>query len=160
MALMEILVAGAPLLRQQAKKVTRFDKKLGKLLTNMAETMYKAEGCGLAAPQVGIPKRCMVIDAFDDQGIREFVNPEIISKEVKCVNAEGCLSVPEYEGEVERATKVMVKYQDRKGEEHLLEAEGLLAMAIQHEYDHLEGILFIDKALTLVPKPKDEEGKA
>lgn len=157
MTLMEIVKAGSPILKQRAEKVTRFDKKLAKLLTNMKETMYAADGCGLAAPQVGISKRLMVIDAFDDFGIREFINPEFISKEGKCVNAEGCLSVPDYEGEVERATNVTVKYQDRKGQWQMLEAEGLLAMALQHETDHLDGILFIDKALSLVPKVKEEK---
>lgn len=157
MTLMEIMKAGSPILKQRAEKVTRFDKKLAKLLTNMKETMYAADGCGLAAPQVGISKRLMVIDAFDDFGIREFINPEFISKEGKCVNAEGCLSVPDYEGEVERATNVTVKYQDRKGQWQMLEAEGLLAMALQHETDHLDGILFIDKALSLVPKVKEEK---
>lgn len=157
MTLMEIMKAGSPILKQRAEKVTRFDKKLAKLLTNMKETMYEAEGCGLAAPQVGISKRLMVIDAFDDFGLREFINPEFISKEGKCVNAEGCLSVPDYEGEVERATNVTVKYQDRKGQWHMLEAEGLLAMALQHETDHLDGVLFIDKALSLVPKVKEEK---
>jgi len=156
MTLLNIEKAGAPVLRKTAEKVTRFDKKLGKLLGNMAETMYKAEGCGLAAPQVGLLKRAVVIDAGDEQGIREFINPEFIAKEGKCVNVEGCLSVPDYEGEVERAEKVTVVYQDRKGEKQILTAEGLLAIALQHECDHLDGVLFIDKALTLQAKEKEE----
>lgn len=157
MTLMEIFKAGSPVLKQRAQKVTRFDKKLAKLLNNMKETMYAADGVGLAAPQVGVSKRLMVIDAYDDFGIREFINPEFISKEGSCVNAEGCLSVPDYEGEVERATHVVVKYQDRKGETQILDADGLLAIALQHECDHLDGILFIDKAISLMPKPKNEE---
>ncbi len=156
MAQMEIYKAGSPVLKEKAVRVTRFDKKLAKLLNNMKDTMYAADGVGLAAPQVGISKRIFVIDVYDDKGIREFINPEFVGKEGSAIAPEGCLSVPDYEGEVERATHVLLKYQDRKGEPQLLEADGLLAIALQHEYDHLEGVLFIDKALSLVPKVKEE----
>ncbi len=156
MALMEIYVAGNPILRKPTEKVKIFDKKLGKLLDNMASTMYHAEGCGLAGPQVGIAKRLLVIDAFDDQGIREFINPEIIEHSGEIISTEGCLSVPDYEGEVRRAGEVVVAFQDRKGAEKKLKADGLLAIALQHEIDHLNGVLFIDKAISLQPKAKDE----
>ena len=156
MALMEIYVAGNPVLRETTKKVTVFDKKLGKLLDNMAATMYHAEGCGLAGPQVGVAKKLLVIDAFDDQGIREFINPEIVDQSGAIVTTEGCLSVPNYEGEVNRASQVVVAFQDRKGVPKELKAEGLLAIALQHEIDHLNGVLFIDKAISLQPKVKDE----
>jgi peptide deformylase len=155
MALLEIMLAGAPVLRENAEKVTRFDKKLGKLLDNMAETMYAAEGCGLAAPQIGLSKRIVVIDA--GKGIQEFINPVFKFKEGSCTNVEGCLSVPDYEGEVERAEFVGVEYKDRKGNTKYVEADGLLAIALQHETDHLDGILFIDKASVIMPKEKEEQ---
>lgn len=154
MALLDIMIAGAPVLRKNAEKVTRFDKKLGKLLDNMAETMYFAEGCGLAAPQVGLSKRAIVID--DGTGIKEFINPVFKFKEGSCTNVEGCLSVPDYEGEVERAKRVAVEYQDRRGNHKYMEADGLLAIALQHETDHLDGVLFIDKASVIMPKEKEE----
>ena len=155
MALMEIFVAGNPVLRKQAEKVKIFDKKLGKLLDNMAATMYHAEGCGLAGPQVGVDKRLLVIDAFDDQGIREFINPQIVAHSGDVVSTEGCLSVPDYEGEVHRYGEVTVVFQDRKGKEQQVTAEGLLSIALQHEMDHLDGVLFIDKAISLQPKVKE-----
>ena len=156
MALMEIYVAGNPVLRKETEKVTTFDKKLGKLLDNMAVTMYHADGCGLAGPQVGIAKKLLVIDAFDDKGIREFINPEIVEHSGDIVSTEGCLSVPDYEGEVRRASEVIVEYQDRKGTKKELKAEGLLAIALQHEIDHLNGVLFIDKAISIKPKVKED----
>lgn len=155
MSLLTIAVVGNPLLREKAATVNKFDKKLGYLLRDMAETMYKADGVGIAAPQVNVSKRLVVIDPGD--GLREFVNPVLSNLQGSAVNIEGCLSVPTYEGEVERATNVTVSYQDRKGQEHVLEAEGLLAIALQHEVDHLDGILFIDKAQTLRPKEQSRE---
>ena len=151
MAIYDIVKVGAPILREKAVPVTKFDKKLGRLLKDMAETMYAANGCGLAAPQIGLSKRLVVIDAGDGAGIREFVNPV-----GEAVDSEGCLSVPDYEGEVKRAAQITVHFQDRKGDHYRLTAEGLLARALQHECDHLEGILFIDKAISLSAKPKEE----
>ena len=144
MAVLEIKTAGNPVLRQVASKVTRIDKRIKRLLSDMADTMYKADGVGLAAPQIGVSVRIVVIDA--GEGIVEMINPEIISKEGSCVNVEGCLSVPNFDGEVERAKSVRVKYQDRNGKPIVLDATELLAIAVQHEVDHLDGILFIDKA--------------
>jgi peptide deformylase len=156
MAFMDIYVAGNPVLRKATEKVTNFDKKLGKLLDNMAATMYHADGCGLAGPQVGVAKKLLVIDAFDDKGIREFINPEIVEHTGDIVSTEGCLSVPDYEGEVRRASEVTVEYQDRKGEKKELKADGLLAIALQHEIDHINGVLFIDKAISIKPKVKED----
>ncbi|MHC1718720.1 MAG: peptide deformylase [Acidaminococcaceae bacterium] len=150
MAVLEIKTAGNPVLRQVASKVTRIDKRIKRLLSDMADTMYKADGVGLAAPQIGVSVRIVVIDA--GEGIIEMINPEIISKEGSCVNVEGCLSVPNFDGEVERAKAVRVKYQDRSGKPIVLDATELLAIAVQHEVDHLDGILFIDKANALIPK--------
>ena len=154
MAKLKILTAGDPVLRQTAAEVTKIDKKLIKLLKDMADTMYAAEGVGLAAPQIGVSKRIVVIDVGD--GIIEMINPVIINKEGSVVGGEGCLSVPEYEGEVERAEKVECEFTDRSGKRYLIETDGLLAIAIQHELDHLDGVLFIDKAQSIMPKKKEK----
>ncbi len=152
----EIVKVGAPILREKAKPVTHFGKKLGKLLKDMGETMYKADGCGLAAPQIGLGVRAIVIDAGDGAGLREFVNPVLSDPEGESVDEEGCLSVPDYNGEVKRAAKITVHFQNCRGEHYRLRADGLLARALQHECDHLDGVLFIDKAISLLPKPKTE----
>lgn len=157
MAIYDIVKVGDPILREKAAPVKRFDKKLGKLLKDMAETMYAANGCGLAAPQIGLSQRLVVIDAGDGAGIREFVNPVLTDPVGEAVDSEGCLSVPDYEGEVKRAAQITVHFQDKKGDHYKLTADGLLARALQHECDHLEGILFIDKAISLTAKPKEEE---
>lgn len=157
MAIYDIVKVGAPILREKAAPVKRFDKKLGKLMKDMAETMYAANGCGLAAPQIGLSQRIVVIDAGDGAGILEFVNPVLTDPVGEAVDSEGCLSVPDYEGEVKRAAQITVHFQDRKGDHYKLTADGLLARALQHECDHLEGILFIDKAISLTAKPKDDE---
>ena len=150
MAILEIKTAGNPVLRQVAAKVTKVDKKIKRLLSDMADTMYEADGVGLAAPQVGVSSRIVVIDI--GEGVIEMINPEIICKEGTCINVEGCLSVPNFDGEVERAKSVKVKYQDRNGKPVVLDATDLLAIAVQHELDHLDGILFVDKANALLPK--------
>lgn len=154
MAKLNIVVAGNPVLRQKAEPVKKIDKKLQKLLKDMAETMYDANGVGLAAPQIGVSKRIVVIDV--GEGLIELINPEIVKKEGLVVGGEGCLSVPDYEGEVERAEYVECEFTDRKGQRMLLSADGLLAIAVQHELDHLDGVLFIDKAKSIMPKPKEE----
>lgn len=154
MAKLKIVVAGDPVLRKVAAPVERIDKKLVRFLKDMAETMYAADGVGLAAPQVGVSKRVVVIDVGD--GIYELINPEIVKKEGSVIGGEGCLSVPDYEGEVERAEYVECEFTDRKGQRMLLQANGLLAVAVQHELDHLDGILFIDKAQSITPKQKEK----
>lgn len=153
MAKLKIVIAGAPVLREVAQPVERIDKKLQRLLRDMAETMYSADGVGLAAPQVGVSKRVVVIDV--GEGLYELINPEIVKREGKVLGSEGCLSVPDYEGEVERFEYVECEFTDKTGQRMLLSASGLLAICIQHELDHLDGILFIDKAKTISPKQKE-----
>lgn len=154
MAKLDIVIAGNPVLRQVAKPVERIDKKLQRLLRDMAETMYAADGVGLAAPQIGVSKRIVVIDV--GEGLYEMINPVIVKKEGEALRAEGCLSVPDYEGEVKRAEYVECEFTDRSGKRLLLSADGLLAVCVQHELDHLDGILFIDKAETITPKQKEK----
>ncbi|MDY6029490.1 MAG: peptide deformylase [Acidaminococcaceae bacterium] len=154
MSKLRILVAGDPLLRKVAEPVTRIDKKTAKLLKDMADTMHAANGVGLAAPQIGVSKRIVVIDVGDGYAY-EMINPRIVKKEGCVLGSEGCLSVPDYEGEVERAAYVECEYRDRTGKDMLVRAEGLLAVAIQHEIDHLDGVLFIDKAQSLFTKQRD-----
>lgn len=152
MSLLEIKKAGAPVLKEICAPVERVDAKLKDLLDNMAETMYEANGIGIAAPQVGEAVRMVVIDIGD--GLIELVNPKITFREGSETDSEGCLSVPGIFGEVERAAKVKVEFLDRRGKRKHITAKGLLARCIQHELDHLEGVLFIDVATSL---RKEEE---
>lgn len=154
MAIRFLRTEGDAVLRKPAMVVKRFDATLGRLLDDMAESMYHYEGVGLAAPQIGISKQIVVIDAAES-GLLELVNPGIVSSEGEEVDIEGCLSVPNTYGEVMRATTVKVVAQDRFGERIEIEAEGLLARALQHEIDHLYGVLFVDKAIRILP-PDDE----
>lgn len=154
MSKLDIVVAGNPVLRMQAEEVKKIDKKLQRFLKDMAETMYAADGVGLAAPQVGVSKRIVVIDV--GEGLIEMINPVIVKKEGSVIGGEGCLSVPDYEGEVERAEYVECEFTDRNGKRILLQTDGLLAIAVQHELDHLDGVLFIDKAKSIMPKPKEK----
>ena len=155
MAKLKVLVAGDPLLRQISKPVDRIDKKLQRFLRDMADTMYAEDGVGLAAPQVGVLKRVVVIDVGDELGLLELINPVITKREGSVISGEGCLSVPDFEGEVERAESVECEFTDRTGKRMVLTASGLLAVCIQHELDHLEGILFVDKAQSLSRKEKE-----
>ncbi|SHH09754.1 peptide deformylase [Tepidibacter thalassicus] len=143
MALRIIRKEGDPVLRKKSKVVEKIDSRIITLLDDMAETMYDADGVGLAAPQVGILKRVVIIDIGG--GLIELINPEIIEQSGKQSDDEGCLSVPGKFGKVTRPNKVKVRAFNRKGEEIIIEGEGLLARALCHEIDHLEGILFIDK---------------
>lgn len=154
MSKLDIVVAGNPVLRMQAEEVKKIDKKLQRFLKDMAETMYAADGVGLAAPQVGVSKRIVVIDV--GEGLIEMINPVIVKKEGSVIGGEGCLSVPDYEGEVERAEYVECEFTDSNGKRMLLQTDGLLAIAVQHELDHLDGVLFIDKAKSIMPKPKEK----
>jgi peptide deformylase len=148
MALREVLVAPDPRLKVKARKVETFDAELKTLLDDMVETMYAAKGIGLAAPQIGVAQRAIVMDLAregEDPAPRKFVNPEIVwasEQEVPC--EEGCLSVPGQYAEVTRPERVRVRYQDETGVRHEIECDGLLAVCIQHEMDHLEGVLFVD----------------
>jgi len=151
MALLDIKKAGDPILKEICEPVGHVDKKLKRLLDDMAETMYANDGVGIAAPQVGVKLRMVVIDCQDDVGRIELINPVITMREGEAVDTEGCLSVPNIYGEVKRAAKVRVEYVNRYGKKRQLTADGLLARCIQHECDHLEGQLFIDIAQNIHP---------
>ena len=158
MAIRKIVKLGEDeVLRKRSRKVDKFDKRLEQLLDDMADTMYEADGAGLAAPQVGILKRCVVIDV--GEGLIELVNPEILSAEGTQMCIEGCLSVPGRRGRVERPEKVIVHAQDRKGRHIELEGDGFLANAICHELDHLDGIVYVDKMLEDVTDQYAEENE-
>jgi peptide deformylase len=148
MALRQILTEPNKILRQKSFKVDKVDDELQRLMQDMTETMYAAPGIGLAAIQVGVPKRVIVIDISQKEGIKKpmyFVNPEIITKsQDNSIYEEGCLSVPGQFAEIERPDSCHVKYLDFYGEPKEIKARGMLATCIQHEMDHLEGILFID----------------
>lgn len=144
MAVYQIVRMGEEILRGKAQEVTKITPNIHKLLDNMAETMYEANGVGLAAPQIGIPKRVVVIDVGD--GLIELINPVIIEKVGEELDQEGCLSVPNMVGDVKRAKRIVCQALNREGEFLEYEAEGLLARAFQHETDHLNGILFVDLA--------------
>lgn len=144
MSVYQIVEIGSEVLREKAKEVKEITPNIIKLLDNMLDTMYEANGVGLAAPQIGVSKRVVVIDAGD--GPLELINPVILEKEGEEDDTEGCLSIPGVTGEVIRAAKVRVQGLNREGELQDIKADGLLARACQHEIDHLEGILFVDKA--------------
>lgn len=144
MAVREILKFGNETLRKTCHPVQKFDLRLRLLLRDMADTMYEAEGVGLAAPQVGILRRAVVIDVQDDHGLIELINPVIISAEGEQAGPEGCLSKPGRQGYVVRPAKVTVRAQDRHGKFFEITGEGLLARAFCHEIDHLDGKLYID----------------
>lgn len=148
MALREIRKKDDEVLYKVCKEVKEFDKKLAILLDDMYDTMQKSDGVGLAAPQVGILKRCVVIDV--GEGRIELVNPKIIEEEGSQIGTEGCLSVPGQWGEVERPMKVTVEAFDRHGKKFTIEGEELLARAFCHELDHLEGKLFLDKVIRFI----------
>ena len=145
MALRQIVKIGEPVLRKKSKVVKEINDRIIELLDDMADTMYEADGVGLAAPQVGILKRVVVIDIGD--GLIELINPEIIETEGEYLDNEGCLSVPGECGDVLRPYRVKVRAQNRFGETVEIEGEELLARAFCHEIDHLDGILYIDKVI-------------
>ncbi|MDH4992188.1 peptide deformylase [Aquamicrobium lusatiense] len=148
MTIKPLIILPDPLLRQVSKPLERVDDSLRRLADDMLETMYDAPGIGLAAIQIGLPMRLLVIDLAkedDEPAPHVFVNPEILeSSDERSVYEEGCLSIPEYYAEVERPASVRVKYVDRDGREQEIKAEGLMATCLQHEIDHLNGVLFID----------------
>ncbi len=148
MALLTILTYPDPRLREVARPVVVADDSIRSIVDNMAETMYAAPGIGLAATQVGIPLRIFVIDTAaegEQNDLRVFINPQIVERRGKHMWREGCLSFPDVAEEVKRAQAVRVKALDREGREFELDAEDLLAVAIQHESDHLDGVLMIDQ---------------
>lgn len=144
MAIRQVRIDGDSLLRKKSRKVENIDERILTLLDDMKDTMYQKEGVGLAAPQVGILKRVIVLD--DGSGLIECINPEILVMEGNQDGWEGCLSIPAVKGKVKRPYKVIVRAQNREGKEVEYVAEGFLARIFCHEIDHLEGVLFKDKA--------------
>ncbi len=148
MALLEILHYPEPLLKKTSVPVTVFDDELRQLAKDMADTMYDAPGVGLAAPQVGVLKRFIVMDCSTGEEPDDLifaVNPEIVAREGDAVEEEGCLSVPGFFANINRAAQVRMRYQDLAGNTLERDADGLLAICIQHEIDHLDGVLFVDR---------------
>lgn len=158
MAIRRIFAGGAPELRGEAAPVKTIDSVILKLLDDMAETMYHANGVGLAAPQVGVPKRVIVLDPGEEEGcLMELLNPVFRERAGEALGVEGCLSLPGISGEVPRAERVVVEALNREGRPVRVEAEGLVARILQHEIDHLDGILIIERAVRLLDP--EEEGK-
>ncbi len=157
MAIRNIVKEGDSVLRKKTREIEKFDDRLHELLDDMAETMYEAHGVGLAAPQVGVLRKCVVVDIGD--GPIELINPEITEKEGKQDGMEGCLSCPGEYGLTSRPKKIKVKAQDRNGKEIEMVAEDFLARAICHEVDHLNGIIFKDIAYAMLSKEEIEEMK-
>ena len=152
MAILDILIYPDPRLREVADPVERVDDEVRTLVEDMAETMYDAPGVGLAATQVGVNKRVFIIDIADEDepsNLQVFINPDIFHREGTQSWKEGCLSFPEISEEIKRARRVRVRALDLSGNEFELEAEGLLAVAVQHENDHLDGVLMVDKVSPL-----------
>jgi len=147
MTVMHIRKAGDKVLKEQAVPVAKIDRRIKHLLDDMVHTMYQAEGVGLAAPQVGVSLRIIVIDAGD--GLIELINPVLSECEGSECSTEGCLSIPGIYGEVERGTNVKVEGFNREGKKVCITATGLLSRALQHEIDHLDGVLFIDRATSI-----------
>jgi len=162
---LDIIIYPNPILKKISKPVERFDKELHKLLDNMYETMIKAEGVGLAAIQIGIDRRVLIIDVGDEEGKQtpntkiEVINPEFLEWNDLQKGKEGCLSIPQYYDEVERYKKVKVRFFDRFGKPHIMEATDLLAVAFQHETDHLDGKLFIERLDYIRRKKFEKEWK-
>lgn len=146
MAIRNIVTIGNDVLREKCREVTTFDARLSVLIDDMIDTMFKANGVGLAAPQVGILKRVAVV-SIDGEKIYELVNPVITSVAGRQIGEEGCLSVPKKFGLVERPNKITVEYQDRNGVKKSIKVTGFLARAFCHEIDHLDGVLYIDKVI-------------
>ncbi len=165
MAILEIRKYPDPILKKRARKVEDIDSFINSLIDNMIETMYAAPGIGLAAPQIGVPLRIAVIDVSQrngNQGLITLINPEIVWVEREILWEEGCLSIPNFTAEIKRKEKVVVKGYDRNFKEVEIEGEGLLAIALQHEIDHLDGILLIDRLSPLkreIFKRKFRKGK-
>lgn len=170
MAILPIVIHPNDVLRRKAKPVTKVNAAIRKLLDDMVETMWDAPGVGLAAPQVGISRRVIVVDPHageeDAPPPLQLINPEIVKAEGYChlTGGEGCLSIPGWRGAVERREKVQVVALDRAGKKVYIDADGVLAIILQHEIDHLDGVLFIDKATDLhkeeaaeVEEPDEEE---
>lgn len=143
MAVLPILSYPDPQLRQKAKRVRSVDVAIQRLIDDMVETMHQAHGVGLAAPQIGVPLRVIVIKLPGEETIA-LVNPQIVKRSGECEVTEGCLSIPGYRGDIKRSAKVTAKGLDRHGREVRVKGEGFLAEALEHEIDHLNGVLYVD----------------
>lgn len=173
MAVLPIVKVDNPVLREKAKKVSRIDSSVQKLIDDMIETMHAANGVGLAAPQVGVPLRVIVVQEYleNEEGelrpgkVIALINPEIVKTSGEYETEEGCLSLPGYVGTIKRAEKVTVKGLNRQGKEVRIKADGLLAEAFQHEVDHINGILFfdhlpsMDKLRRIQPRPQSDKAE-
>lgn len=148
MAIRTIRIDEDPILRKKSKEITVFDDKLQLLVDDMIETMHEADGVGLAAPQIGVLKRVVVVDLYDGEGPIALINPVMIEQNGVQIGEEGCLSLPGKHGTVKRPLSVKVQFQDVDGTTYEIEGEELLARALCHELDHLEGILYIDRQMT------------
>lgn len=148
-----VVQTGDPVLRQKCEEVKAFNSELCAMLDDMKETVRAEQGAGLAAPQIGIPKRVVVIDV--EEGYFEMVNPVILTSKGSQTGPEGCLSVKGKQGTVTRPDKVKAEYRDRTGKKHKLTAEGFFARAVCHELDHLDGVLYTDKAEELYDIPEE-----
>lgn len=158
MAIRRIFEANEPVLRRKAGPVKKIDRVIWRLLDDMVETMYHFQGVGLAAPQVGVPKRIVVLDPGGEENrLMELINPHFRERSGEVLGVEGCLSLPGITGEVPRAERVVVEALDREGCPVRIEAEGLPARILQHEIDHLDGILIIDRAVRLLDPEEEEE---
>lgn len=165
MAIRKIVTVPDPVLRKHAKKVNSFDRSLKKLVADMTETLRDANGAGLAAPQVGVSQRVIVLCINENESTVELaiVNPEIVKRKGERVCKEGCLSIPGYVGEIKRSEEVKVKGFDVTGKELKIKGQGLLGQALEHEIDHLNGVLYVDhlesqdKLKRLEPAPADDD---
>ncbi|MGI6149410.1 MAG: peptide deformylase [Firmicutes bacterium] len=158
MAVHKIVVVdepGAEVLREKAAPVTRITNKVSKLIKDMLETMYAVDGAGLAAPQIGVSKQIAVIDV--GEGPICLINPEIVKSEGEEIDVEGCLSIPGLRAYVKRSTSVIVKALDERGRPIRVVGEGLLARALQHEIDHLNGVLMTDRMIDVVPQEEEQD---
>mgnify|MGYP001106676625 CR=1 FL=1 len=154
MALRNVRIDGDEILRKKSREVEKIDGRILTLLDDMADTMYEKDGIGLAAPQIGILKRLVVIQV-DDENLYKMINPKITKSSGEAIDAEGCLSVPDRRGEVLRPANVTVEYTDINGNLQTMDTEGLLARCVCHEIDHLDGVLYIDKMIREIGE--DEE---
>ncbi|MDQ1146759.1 peptide deformylase [Bacillus sp. SORGH_AS 510] len=150
MAVRKVVIHPAEILEQNCEPVVKFDKKLAKILDDMYDTMIEYDGVGLAAPQIGLNARIAIVDIDDELGTIEMINPRILETSGEQTGPEGCLSFPGLFGEVTRPNFVKIEAFDRKGRKYILEAEEFLARAIQHEMDHLDGVLFTSKVISYI----------
>ena len=150
-----VVQIGDEVLRQKCAEVKKFDSDLGRLMDDLRQTVRAENGAGLAAPQIGVPLRAVVVDV--EEGVFEMVNPVILSKKGEQTGAEGCLSVKGKQGTVTRPYRVKAEYRDRTGRKHKLTAEGLFARAVCHELDHLDGIIYTDIASEVYDLPEEDK---